>query len=187
MTKNFRYYLLPLIIILSLPGTATAEGTVWQPAELRIGIMNHEVSLWHNGREDGIDLNLEIRFPGPDLPIFHTLGSPRPHLGLAVHDQGVTSQAYGGLTWNMDMGTIFFAEFGLGGAVHTGELESDAPDREDFGTRVLFRTSGGIGARLTGKITLTLTADHISNAGLARRNSGLDRVGVMIGYTFGEP
>lgn len=187
MNKHIHQLLLPLLTVLLCATSAAAENRPTGPAELRLGVLSHDASLWHNGREDGMDLNLEVRFPSPDLPIFHTLASPRPHLGLAVHNQGVTSQAYGGLTWTMDIGTRFFAEIGFGGAIHTGELDSDDPDREDFGTRVLFRTSGGIGARLTSDLTLTLTADHISNAGLATPNNGMDRVGIMIGYAFGRP
>lgn len=188
MTRIFLHLLLPFIfVLLSSPPAAAAGEKTKHPAEIRCGILSHDVSLWHSGREDGIDLNLEVRFPHPDFPIFRTLASPRPHLGLAVHAQGLTSQAYAGLIWSVDLGTMFFAELGLGGTIHTGELDSDDPDREDFGTRILFRTSGGIGIKIAERITVTLTGDHISNAGLATPNNGMDRVGIMIGYGFGAP
>lgn len=69
---------LQLLILLLLPAIAGADGTARQPAELRFGILSHDTSLWHSRREEGIDLNLELRFPSPDISIFRTLASPAP-------------------------------------------------------------------------------------------------------------
>jgi lipid A 3-O-deacylase len=76
-----------------------------------------------------------------------------------------------------------FSGFGLGAAVHDGPLD-ERPNRKALGKRVLFHIPAEIGWRLDRHNSLSLYFEHVSNAGLADRNHGMDNIGVRYGYRF---
>jgi hypothetical protein len=143
--------------------------------ELRLGLFEH--NLEPGGREDGIDLNGEILLAPLDL-----LLDPRPHFGTTVSLTGETSQLYAGFTWQVPLGETFFIEASFGGAIHDGPL--DQPGVASYGCTWNFRETASLGWRMTGRLSLLATIEHMSNADLCDRNRGLTNGGLRLGYAL---
>jgi len=103
---------------------------------------------------------------------------------LSVNSRGDTSKFYGGIIWELNFPNGFFLAAGLGAAVHNGELDTDDKDEKSLGSRVLFRIPIEFGYQVTARHSLSILFDHVSNAGLASPNEGLDTIGIRYGYTF---
>jgi hypothetical protein len=148
------------------------------------GVLAHDVGgLWSGTRkEDGLDINGEIVFCPTGLPVW--AGTLRPNLGLSVNSQGDTSKLYGGVLWEINSKHGLFFATGLGAAVHNGELDTDDKDKKSLGTRVLFRIPIEVGYQITTRHSLSIMFDHVSNAGLASSNEGLDTIGIRYGFLF---
>lgn len=153
-------------------------------SELRLGVLAHNIGPIASAREDGVQINAELRFATP--PLFEYILSPRPHLGASINTVGDTSFLYLGLTWTWDITDGLFLDFSFGGTVHDGWLDSHEPDpdRRLMGSRLLFRESLELGYRFLDHHSLSLMLDHASNAGLAEKNQGNDDVGLRYGYRF---
>lgn len=145
---------------------------------IAFGVLHHDAGVFGNSKESGVDFNLELRFDELTDGLWDFLLNPQPHIGVSVNSDGDTSQAYFGLTWLFDFGAGFFGGGSLGGAVHNGETDTSATDKKSLGSAVLFRESIEIGFRFASHHSLSLLLDHISNAGLADENEGLDNVGI---------
>jgi hypothetical protein len=63
-------------------------------------------------------------------------------------------------------------------------LDSGEPDRKQLGSRVLFRIPFEFGITLRGPHSFSILFDHMSNAYLARPNSGMDTLGIRYAYRF---
>lgn len=156
--------------------------------EIRGGVLLQGAGPISPDKEEGAGINAEILFR--PLSTLSAIGAPRPHLGLSVATDGdATSQLYGGLAWELPLTAKFFADAGLGVAVHDGETDFDPTDpnidsTQFLGCRALFRLSGDIGYRLTDRLSVSVHADHLSNAGLCEPNEGLDNTGLRLGYRF---
>jgi hypothetical protein len=156
--------LLLVSLLLALPPGAVAQehdaessGQRWL-SELRGGVLAHDVGfLWSNfSEEEGIAFSAEAIWSRAGLEVLW--GTLRPNLGVTINDRGDTSKLYGGMV-----------------------LEY----RSSFGLFVdLFRTGFDLGYEITPHHRLMLSFDHISNAGLASPNQGLDTLGVRYGYRF---
>jgi lipid A 3-O-deacylase len=158
-----------------------------QPAnlfsEIRVGLQAHDVPIFSTRIESGVDINGEILFTSPH--VLHFLGNPRPHFGFSANTGGGMSQVYAGLSWEFRLWSGLFAGFSLGGALHTGPLHDSFPQTEKaFGSRGLFRESIEFGWSFDEHNRISLMIDHISNAGLASPNPGMETVGVRYGYRF---
>lgn len=164
------------------PPQRPRSGAGWL-SEVRIGALAHDTGPFSSHKEDGVDANLEILFRSPAF--LDWLWSPRPVIGGQVHSDGDTHQAYAGLTWDWDVwGDDVFLEFSLGGAYHTGETETDDPDRKELGCSVLFHLATDLGYRVTENHAVMIHFSHISNADLCDSNEGLENVGIRYGYRF---
>jgi hypothetical protein len=148
------------------------------------GVLAHDVGgLWSGTREeDGVDINGEIVFCRSGIPVL--AGTLRPNLGLSVNSQGDTSKLYGGVLWEIKTQSGVFVAAGLGAAAHNGELDTDDEDKKSLGSRVLFRIPIEFGYQLDAHHSLSILFDHVSNAGLASPNEGLDTIGIRYGYVF---
>lgn len=151
-------------------------------SEVRAGLLYHDVGIVSASTEEGADVNFEVLFAAPAF--LEILFSPRPHLGASINTAGDTSQVYGGLTWGLDLWSGLFFEVALGGSVHDGELDADKSDRNDLGCRILFREALELGWRFAEHHSISIMADHISNAGLCSDNDGQDTAGLRYGYKF---
>jgi len=155
--------------------------------EVRGGVFYHDAGVFGTHKEDGVDLNLELRFVSPEF--LRAIWSPRPHLGVQANLAGNTSQLYFGVTWSLMLWQTsgadgLFLDASLGGSTHNGKLDTDDPDRKSLGSRVLFRESLELGYRFAEIHSLSVMLDHVSNANLADRNEGLDTLGVRYGLKF---
>jgi len=149
-----------------------------------LGVLAHDVGgLWSGTRkEDGMDINAEIVFDRPGLSVL--AGTLRPNLGLSINSCGDTTKFYGGILWEINTQSGIFLATGLGAAVHNGKLQTDDTDKKSLGSRILFRIPIELGYQVTARHSLSLMFDHVSNAGLARSNEGLDTIGIRYGYLF---
>lgn len=172
-----------VLLILASSGICSADRDV--VAELKFGVLVHDVHIFsYSRKEDGIDLNGEILFNLPDNRFFSVIGNPRFHVGGSVNSQGGTNLGYFGLTWDVKSESGIFVEGSFGGAVHDGKLDTVSFDRKVLGSRVLFRIAGGVGFQFDRQHSLALMLDHVSNAGLATPNEGMDNVGIRYGFQF---
>ena len=153
--------------------------------EFRGGVLAQGVGPFSPNKEDGVGLNAEVLFP--KIRALNVIGGPRPQLGLTVATgEFATSQLYAGLSWGLDITPIFFVDGGVALAVHDGETSFNPPDplvgeRNYLGCRVLARLSADLGVKIAPRVTASLHADHMSNAGLCSENEGLDNAGLRLG------
>jgi hypothetical protein len=154
--------------------------------EIRGGPLWHDVDgLWSDERvERGIDWNAELLLWKKGLVLPFGLGSLHPNLGASVNDAGDTSKVYAGVLLDLETPFGLFLDLGIGGAWHDGARETRDPDRKELGSRLLFRIPIELGYAFTEHHRLMVSFDHVSNAGLASPNEGLDTLGVRYGYRF---
>jgi lipid A 3-O-deacylase len=150
--------------------------------EVRVGALAHDPGVFGWPKEKGVDVNAEVLFASPD--ILGVLWSPRIHVGGTVSTEGQTSQVYTGLTWRRDFLGSFFGEFSFGPSFNDGELDKRFHDRKALGSNVLFRESVSLGYQFNDRNSISVMLDHISNAGLAKYNAGMETVGVRLGHSF---
>lgn len=150
--------------------------------ELRGGVMRHDTGAFSDTKEDGVDLNAEILFF--DLGWLGDTIDLRPHIGGTVNLAGDTNQAYAGMTATVPIFQWGFFDLSFGGAYHDGETNAGRGDKKDLGCSVLFRESVSLGGYVGAHHSLSLFADHISNANLCDKNEGLETVGMRYGYRF---
>jgi len=180
----------PLIRVALL--TAVLAGSPLPPAsgcaasfvdELRVGVLYHDLGAW-SGRssETGLDFNAELIF----TPSWSTLGGTiRPLAGISINDRGGTSKAYGGAVYEYEWSNRSFINLGLALAVHDGETDNEeAAERNQLGSRVLFRVAVETGFTVRNHHRFSLMFDHVSNGYLADPNEGLDTLGIRYGYRF---
>jgi len=175
--------------LLALPGSARAAAGIVD--EVKLGILDHDVALGGDHKECCVDVNGEVLFLSPNF--LKAIWSPRPHLGITANTGGGNSYGYFGLSWTWDFfrgrfrpSDSFFAELGLGGAIHTGPNESSPVNRthKGLGSRALFHEEIDLGYRFTPRSNVSLFFDHISDANLTPHNPGLSNIGVRFGYRF---
>jgi lipid A 3-O-deacylase len=186
------HLILPFVVLtsaLATPSVGRADGFI---DEVRLGVYEHDISLFGHQKESGIDTGAEILFPSPDF--LSLIGGPRPVIGGLVNSKGETDQAYLGLTWTWDFwhGAFkdddgFYVEGTLGGGWNDGlsaAPPAEAQTRKSLGSSILFREDVDIGYRLTPSWSIALSYNHISNADLGNRNEGLNDLGGRIGFKF---
>ncbi|MCB1509807.1 MAG: acyloxyacyl hydrolase [Hyphomicrobiaceae bacterium] len=163
------------------PSPARAQGLVH---ELKFGVLAHDVpELWSGFSLEPADaaINLEAVLS----PAFSFLGGTiRPVVGGSIALGNGTSSAYLDARWQYEMSSGLFFGLGLGAAIHDGALGISDPERKALGSRLLFHIPVEIGFRLDQRTSLSLYFEHMSNAGLANYNEGLDRIGVRYGVRF---
>ena len=151
--------------------------------EVRLGVL----AFWQTNAdsEEGVYVTGQVLFDPFVAPfdnwILDILLRPRPHIGGNASLSG-TDQLFGGLTWSVPIGRIFFAEASFGGTIHNGPLENA---QVALGCRVLFRESIAVGANLGEHWRVVAGIDHSSHAELCGNdNDGLTHVGGSLGYRF---
>lgn len=183
---------LAAVSVFSAAITASVTGATAEPpggiiSEVKLGLLEHDVSFFGHGKEPGRDINAELLFTSPDF--LSAIFAPRPHLGVSINTAGATSLAYAGLTWSFypfnggAIGHLWFSPF-LGGALHNGELRTDDPNRKENGTRALFHLGGEVGIDVTEQVNVSIYYEHSSNANLGGHNEGINSAGVRLGWRF---
>jgi lipid A 3-O-deacylase len=153
-------------------------------SEIKIGALEHDTpGLWSGFSREraAADANFEILF----TPWAKTFGGYlRPAIGTTVNFNGDTSKVYADLRWEVQAPWGVFFAIGLGAAIHDGHLSLDAPNAKALGAPVLFHPSAELGYRFDNGLSISLFADHMSNAFSRRYNEGMDTVGARLGYRF---
>lgn len=153
-------------------------------AEIRFGLAAHDMDgLWSgSSKENGPDVCVEAIFDRSLFELFYA--TARPTLGVGLNTRGDTSKVYGGfmLQWESAWSILFSTGIGL--ALHNGECDTNRVDRKSLGSRVLFRVPIEIGYAIDRHHRIVVAFDHVSNAGLASPNEGLDTLGLFYGYRF---
>ncbi len=181
MYRAFIWGMLGALLAFPVVAEERATGFI---SEVKIGAQVHDVPyLWSGFHKEpyAVDLNLEVQF-SPSLYFWG--GRLFPALGTTINFDGHTSKAYLDARWQRECENNFFYALGLGIAIHNGETFTTAPDFKQLGRRVLFHPNVELGYRLDEHQSLSLFFEHISNAGTADKNQGLDTLGVRYGYRF---
>lgn len=184
----FAALLATTVVALTAPASPAraADGII---DELKFGVLAHDIGIGGHHKESGPDINGEVLFTSPSF--LNIIWAPRPHLGADINTAGKTSQLYGGLTWRLlnfqqvftDADAIYL-NGSLGGAIHDGHLHGGGSGDKQLGSRVLFRESLEIGYQFVPRQSVSLFADHISDAGLTSQNQGITNLGVRYGFGF---
>jgi lipid A 3-O-deacylase len=174
-------------VLAAAPVFAQSSGKIVD--ELKLGVLDHDITLGGRAVESGADLNAEVLFTSPSFLGF--MGGPRPHLGVAINTDGNTNQAYFGLTWDwspvkriIGQSDALTLSGSLGGAVHDGYEDSAPPGRKKLGSPILFREAVELAYQLTPSNNISVIVDHISNANLANHNAGITSAGARFGIKF---
>jgi lipid A 3-O-deacylase len=171
-----------LLVACPLPAVADPPETpVFGISELKLGALDHDTpGLWSGfGVErQSVDANVEVLF----RPWAYTFGGYlRPAIGTTINFNGDTSKAYADLRWEAEAASGVFFALGIGAAVHNGEINLTDPARKALGSPVLFHPSAELGYRWDGVNSISLFADHMSNAFTQHYNEGMDTVGIRYG------
>lgn len=150
---------------------------------LHLGLLAHDVSnLWsHSRRESGVDLNAEWTPGWPGTRLGPAIAGG--HIGVNLNGAGDTSYLYAGLHLRFGQPRGWFGRIGLGGALHDGEEELVRDDRKALGSTLLFHIPLELGYQWQ-RHSLSLYFSHISNAGTADANEGLDTLGLRVGWRY---
>jgi lipid A 3-O-deacylase len=149
--------------------------------------------VYLGGSFHGVDLptSLEAGERGHDVqggirsePIeaLAAIGMPQAYLHGQVSTDGGTSFAAAGLRWKLGKGPVY-ASPGIGLAVHNGDIQKfDASGRRiDLGSRVTFQPNVALGLRVSEKVALEASWEHISHATLlSGQNPGMDFLGARV-------
>ncbi|TDH61325.1 acyloxyacyl hydrolase [Dankookia rubra] len=198
------------IVIGVLWGFALPAAAMAQPTGPRIhagegiGSIISEIRggpIWHDptAKESSAALNGELLFVSP-VPARLTAGldsvyrwmlEPRVHLGFTANLEGKTSKGYAGLTWTTMLARDVFRpgdgirfDVLFGGSVNDGKHDARLPDRKDLGGNLLFHVGAELGYQVNRQVSVSFFVDHDSNGGTARRNQGLNSLGLRLGYAL---
>ena len=75
-------------------------------------------------------------------------------------------------------------DFMFGGSVNDGKHDARLPDRKDLGGNLLFHVGAEIGYQIDRNVSVSFFVDHDSNGGTAKRNQGLNSLGLRLGYAL---
>ena len=165
-------------------GPAAALADMLRLSEVRLGVAHHDTGVFGTNKEDAVDIAFGVRFRPFSGTLWDIVANPRPFLGLNINTAGDTSSLNGGLNWDWELWNQTFFSFAWGGAVHDGKLGIERLGRKELGSRVLFYLAAELGYRFDQNHSVAMRLDHMSNAGLADNNEGIDTVGLVYGYHF---
>lgn len=204
-----RIFVILLAVFLSLPLGAAETKFSDVVAEVRFGVLAHNISVGLNpgneNQEEGENIQAEIVFNTPKFLRWKYFFSPEPYIVGSYNTAGNTSFGGGGLSWDWQLGKKgkWEIETGLGYIIHDGEIDVPLPigplenaainlafDENNvlFGSRDLFRTTFGINYHLTDRWGAQILYEHLSHGQVlgSGRNQGNDSIGGRIFYKFGQ-
>jgi lipid A 3-O-deacylase len=187
--RAFAAVLAPLALLLPMSAEAGAGSGSHFLEEVRLGVYQHDSGIVGDQKETGADFSVAL-LTAP-LKILRIVGAPRFVLGAAVNSARQTDQAYIGLIrgWQL-FGNVLrpddsiFLEGVLGGEWNDGKIDVRGTPLEQswksHGSHFLFRTGLDLGYRINLNWAVALSFHHMSNAGLASPNEGMNDLGLSI-------
>ena len=178
---------LSLLLLAAAATPARAESVGQAPrythGEVFVGIYAHDVDSPLNLRGFGEGTDFQLGWRGTRMRSLSAIGSPSPHLFVAVNTGGDAHYAVAGISWRI--GGRVYARPGIGLAVHTADgRDSPTPERS-LGSRVLFAPELALGVELGERVSIEASLVHLSHATLlGEHNPGMDNVGVRLNYRF---
>lgn len=131
------------------------------------------------------DVKFSALFASPHLDALTWYGQIRPEIGATINLAGRESIVHANLNWQLPVfDSPVYVELGLGAALTTGALVGAQAGTRNFGCRVNFYESAGIGVALSDTVTATLVYEHTSNLGMCAANDGLSNLGLLVGVKF---
>lgn len=131
------------------------------------------------------DVKFSALFASPHIDAITWYGQIRPEIGATVNLAGKESLVHANLNWQIPLfDSPVYLELGLGAALTTGSLTGAPAGTRNFGCRVNFYETAGIGVNLSENVTATLVYEHTSNLGMCAANDGLSNLGVLVGFKF---
>jgi len=200
-----RLTVLALLWGLAVPGAALAQDTGPRiHAGEGIGGLFSEIRggpIWHDPgiKEDSFAINGEVLFASPVParvvagidPLYRWMLEPRLHLGFTANTESKTSKGYLGLTWTTMLwrdvlrpGDGIRFDFLFGGSLNDGKHDARLTERKDLGGNLLFHVGAELGYQIDRTWSISLFVDHDSNGGTAKRNQGLNSLGLRLGYAL---
>ena len=154
--------------------------------EIEAGALMHDIAIGTVHKEGGVDFNGEFLFASPEF--LKVLWSPRPAIGATINSDGNTDQAIVALVWTL-IGSSrgepgLYLDVGAGGEANDGRIPLDNRHHEALGSHLLFHEEAELGWQFEANWSIGLYLDHVSNAGLAFPNEGLNDLGMRLGYHF---
>jgi lipid A 3-O-deacylase len=176
-----------LLLLVISPGNVRAQEKFLD--EIRVGLYEHDTNIIGHKKETGADFVLEL-LSRPIISL-QFIGTPRLVVGGVINSAGQTNQAYIGLirTWDLtheviNSGDAIFLEGMVGGDWNDGKIDVTGTPQEQYwkshGSHLLFRTGLNLGYRINPTWSVALSFNHISNAGLAKRNEGMNDLGLSV-------
>lgn len=158
--------------------------------EVRLGAFQHDSAIIGTRKEKGVDFAFEI-LSGP-LVRSRLLGAPRIVVGGALNTAGRTDQVYLGIDGQWTLARAVFSrrdsiyfEATTGGGWNDGKIDVVGTPLEEtwksHGSHFLIRSGASVGYHFNTRWSLAFAFNHISNAGLARRNEGMNDLGLLLG------
>ena len=175
--------------------TPIAEADIVESA--RLGVMAHNIKVTDGknaNKEDGVNINGELRFHSPDFLKF--IWSPHPYVMASLNTSGGTSYAGFGLEYDWEFAEGWHFEIGEGYVIHDGDLNAQgetAAERFEYGSthlllgsRDLFRTNLAITKDFTETLSGQVIFEHLSHGQILGngRNQGLDELGVRLVWRY---
>jgi len=177
--------------ILGLVGSTVSSSANDGPFdEIRFGLFQHDTALIGHQKERGVDSAFEVlSHPLIDLPL---IGSPRLVVGGVVNSEGQSDQAYVGFSgqWHLAHDVFrssdsIFVEGTVGADWNDGKTDVRGTPLElhwkSHGSHFLIRSGVDVGYSLDETWSLAVSFNHISNAGLATPNEGMNDIGLRVG------
>jgi len=166
-----------LWIGLPLAASALACAGVCRADDASLGVFAHDVP-WMGQRvhEGGDDLTATWASQPVSAPFL--LGTPSVYVTGAKNLQGKTDFAAAGLRWKYNLGKRLYIQPGIGMSVNDAPMKPE-PGRIWAGSHFGFEPELSAGVNLTKRISIEVTAMHMSHAYLfASRNPGLNEIGL---------
>lgn len=172
--------------VLLLTQTVAAESKTGSTSDLlTFSVGQFDTSLLSGrNRHDAVDLRVDYRLGLSLIPAVAPVLRVSPWLGVEGNgDRGFWGG--GGLAFDVSLGPSFYLTPTVGvGAYGRGRSK-------DLGSTVEFRSSLETGYRFENEVRAGVYLSHMSNAGLATHNPGVNTIGaslsVPVGRLFGAP
>lgn len=202
-----RFFLMLSAVAMSMPGAMAETEFSDIVAEVRVGVLAHNISVGINpgneNQEEGENIQAEILFQTPKFLKWKYFFNPEPYIVGSFNTAGNTSFGGVGLSWDWQLGKKgkWEIETGLGYVIHDGELDIPFPDQPGnplntefdnnnilFGSRDLFRTTAAINYNITERWGAQVIFEHLSHGQIlgSGRNQGNDSIGMRAYYRFGR-